>query len=236
MTAETQPIRVRGWAANTPRSKASMTREPSLTAFSSRFTQCRIGFWERNVKPRAILASSGGKSIARSGVPSDSAASSLASTSCSRASTSVRRLRSEVSSRSRRRSTTSRSARTSSVSTSAIWARGSGGPSTGSGKPRTTCSRASAFRNSLASSPARSPSAIPARSTTSNVAYVVFCGEKTALSRSTRGSGTRAMPVRSSARPASKRAVAALAPVSKLNSVVLPVLGRPMRPIFIQRL
>src|SRR5262245_23951728 len=44
------------------------------------------------------------------------------------------------------------------------------------------------------------------------------------------------MPVRSSARPASKRDVAALAPVSRLKSVVFPVLGRPMRPIFMERL
>jgi hypothetical protein len=44
------------------------------------------------------------------------------------------------------------------------------------------------------------------------------------------------MPVCSSARPLSNRAVATLAPVRRLNSVVLPVLGRPTSPIFMKRI
>ena len=81
--------------------------------------------------------------------------------------------------------------------------RGSGAPRVSSANARTTCSRASALRNSLASSAVRSPFSMPARSTTSKVAYVVFFGLNSPLSRSTRGSGTRATPVCISARPAS---------------------------------
>ena len=80
---------------------------------------------------------------------------------------------------------------------------GAAAPCASSANVRTTCSSASAFLNSLVSRPARSPRAIPARSTTSNVAYVVFFGFKSAESRSTRPSGTRATPVWSSARPES---------------------------------
>ena len=80
---------------------------------------------------------------------------------------------------------------------------GAGAPRASSAKARTTCSSASAFLNSLVSRPARSPRSMPARSTTSNVAYVVFFGLKMPESRSTRVSGTRATPVWSSARPES---------------------------------
>jgi hypothetical protein len=52
----------------------------------------------------------------------------------------------------------------------------------------------------LASSPSRFPLVIPARSTTSNDAKVVFFGLKSALSLSTRSSGTRATPACISAR------------------------------------
>ena len=80
---------------------------------------------------------------------------------------------------------------------------GAAAPCASSANVRTTCSSASAFLNSLVSRPLRSPLAIPARSTTSNVANVVFLGLNIPLSRSTRGSGTRATPVCSSVRPVS---------------------------------
>ncbi len=112
---------------------------------------------------------------------------------------------------------------------------GSAAVPAGSGKARTTWSSASALRNSLASSPCRSPFAMPARSTTSKLAYVVFFGLNIAVSRSTRASGTRATPACISPRAVPNDEVATVAPVSRLNSEVLPLLGRPTSPIFIER-
>src|SRR4029453_5331040 len=85
--------------------------------------------------------------------------------------------------------------------------------------------------NSLASSPWRSPLVMPARSTTSNDASVVFFGLNSAVRRSTRGSGTRAIPTCSS-RLAPNDDVGTLWPVRRLKSDVLPLLGSPTRPIF----
>ena len=61
---------------------------------------------------------------------------------------------------------------------------------------------------------------------------MVFLGLKSALSRSTRSSGTRATPVCISPRAVPKDDVATLCPVSRLNSEVLPLLGSPTSPIF----
>ena len=73
---------------------------------------------------------------------------------------------------------------------------------------------------------------MPARSTTSNVAKVVFFGLNSALRRSTRSSGTRAIPACISPRAVPNDDVATLAPVRRLNSDVLPLLGSPTSPIF----
>jgi len=90
------------------------------------FTQCRIGFCERNVKPRMSLASSTETSTTRM---SDSASRSIfrrRSISCSLTSTSVRRFLIDASSRSSRAPRPPRSARISSVSKSMMSRRGSG--------------------------------------------------------------------------------------------------------------
>ena len=75
---------------------------------------------------------------------------------------------------------------------------------------------------------------MPARSTTSNVAGVVFFGLNSALSRSTRSSGTRAIPACISARAPSNDEVATLCPVRRLNSEVFPLRGSPISPIFMR--
>src|SRR5262245_45090680 len=75
---------------------------------------------------------------------------------------------------------------------------------------------------------------MPARSTTSNDAYVVFTGLKRALNRSTRSPGTRATPVCISPRAVPNNDVATCCPVSRLKSEVLPLLASPTRPIFMR--
>ena len=64
---------------------------------------------------------------------------------------------------------------------------------------------------------------------------MVFFGLKSATRRSTRASGTRATPACISPRAVPKDDVATLAPVSRLKSEVLPLLGRPISPIFMER-
>ena len=205
-----------------------------VRAFSDRFRQWRMGFSERKVKPRMARASSSERSAARMGVSDSSAGLRRSRMACSLTSASVRFFLMEASRRSSRRSTTSRSARISSVSRSPMSPFGLGAVPAGSGKARTTCRSASAFLNSLASSPSRSPLVIPARSTTSNDAKAVFFGLKSALSLSTLSSGTRATPECISAREPPYDEVATDAPVSRLNSEVLPLLGSPTRPIFMK--
>ena len=115
--------------------------------------ECRIGFCDRKVKPRMIRVSSGvsgSRAQRRLAPPAD--ALSRTRTACSGTSASLRCFLIDASSRSSRRSTTSRSARTSSSSRSRMSRRGSGAPRVSSGNARTTCRRASALRNSLASS------------------------------------------------------------------------------------
>src|SRR5215471_10197392 len=232
MTAETQPSPVCGRPATSPRPKLSTRVRPRSSSFSERLRQCRMGFCERKVKPRKERPSSSESVAARMGVSDSRAGLSRCKSACSFTSLSERFFLMAASKRSSRRSTTSRSARSSSVSRSAMSLRGCGAVPAASGKARTTCRSASAFRNSRASSPSRSPLLIPARSTTSKVARVVFFGLKSAVRRSTRSSGTRATPVCISPREAPKEDVATVEPVRRLKSEVLPLLDSPTRPIF----
>src|SRR5499433_3947136 len=232
MTAETQPSPVCGRPATSPRPKLSTRVRPRSSSFSERLRQCRMGFCERKVKPRKARPSSSESAAARMGVSDSRAGLSRCKSACSFTSLSERFFLMAASKRSSRRSTTSRSARSSSVSRSPMSLMGCGAVPAASGKARTTCRSASAFRNSRASSPSRSPLLIPARSTTSKVARVVFFGLKSAVRRSTRSSGTRATPVCTSPREAPKEDVATEEPVRRLKSEVLPLLGSPTRPIF----
>src|SRR5215510_15460746 len=232
ITADTQPSAVCGRPATSSRPKRSTRARPRSSSFSERLRQCRMGFCERKVKPRRARASSSESAAARMGVSDSRAGLSRWRSACSFTSLSERFFLMATSSRSSRRSTTSRSARRSSVSRSAISLMGCGAVPAASGKARTTCRSASAFRNSRASSPSRSPLLIPARSTTSKLANVVFFGLKSAVRRSTRSSGTRATPACISPLEAPKEDVATEEPVRRLKSEVLPPLGNPTRPIF----
>src|SRR3972149_6154002 len=92
MMADTQPRRVPGRPARSPRAKLSVSAAPRAISFSARLRHWRIGFWERNVNPRIALASSSPSARARRGVSASNAALHVRRITCSRPSAGARRV------------------------------------------------------------------------------------------------------------------------------------------------